>query len=99
MKNIKEKIKMINCPICGNPICCSIGFNCYYECEYNKTLSCLQIKNYSCFCSKFLIRKHLMKGYNLDDSLTTKEMVVKVSHILNDNFISPLSNKYFDLQI
>jgi len=103
------KIKMINCPVCGNAICCRIGFNCLTECEYDhysdlgghrSDVLCLQRKyNTSCNCSKLEIRESLMKKYDLDNSLSTKEMIKEVSYILNDDFMNLLSDKDFDLQI
>jgi len=40
-----------------------------------------------------------MKKYDLDNSLSTKEMIKEVSYILNDDFMNLLSDKDFDLQI
>ena len=96
-----EKIKMINCPICGNAICSNVGFNCLSECEYgkNKYFGCLQMKNKnSCKCSNYLIKEHFIKKYSLDKNLTTKEMIIEVSHLLY-NFISLLNDEDFNLHI
>jgi len=97
-----KRIKMIDCLICGNAVCHTIGFNCFTECEYNRDSdpSCLQrqYKN-SCECSKSEIRESLMKKYDFGNRLSTKDMIREVSYILNGDFIDLFVDEDFDLQI
>lgn len=49
------QIEMILCPLCGRPICSTVGFDCHSECLYNKNqeeVDCLQRK-YKKSCTLF----------------------------------------------
>lgn len=85
---MKDKVIPIMCPICHNPICTNIGYNCNIICVGNKDDRCLQkIKSGTCHCTRSEIVNRLISKYPLlfnssDDYSTNNEaikrMIVKI---------------------
>jgi len=78
------KIKMINCPLCGNPICSSVGFDCGNECLNSRyienELECLQVKNLKfCRCGRISQLSYFKLKYSFNNKITIKEMIIKVA--------------------
>jgi hypothetical protein len=89
-------IKMINCPLCGNPICSSVGFDCGTECLNShhtvNELECLQVKNKKiCRCGRISQESYFKRKCSFNNKITIKEMIIKIA----DNCYLP--DKLFEI--
>jgi len=94
--DVLNKIKMIQCPLCGKGICSRIGFNCRTEClnslHTHNDYKCIQTTN-NCKCLVREIKNYFIDKYSFDKKMNTKDMVINIAN----NLINYLPDDLFEI--